>query len=373
MTREATLCLNQQQLELLDLSIAAGEAADRGEVVRLALRESGTGYVVHRPVPGAPTPEPAFDSPQLAAAPAERELIEEFALEPGTGRCVEVERGQLLRIEQVEGAQCVDFNCFNLHDYKEAMHTGRTRTLHGINPGAGDFLWSAPPRERALMFLATDTLHVNDVMFPRCSATLYESVYGLTTHTNCSDIQAEAQREYGLTPDDVHDSFNFFMTTDVVDGVPRIHRQTAKAGDHVELLALLDVLAVPNICGSDIMPTSNFSLAPVLVQRYRVPAAELGAVPALPRYRTQRDPSQFRQPVIRTERALHRDPHYEPAFTNTPIRTSSLTVALSPNESAVLERLRRPELYSTDGDALRDIVFTWWAASHSPTGARDGD
>ena len=49
------------------------------------------------------------------------------------------EAGQILRIEQIDGGQCVDFNCFNLYDYKEFMHTGRTRTLHGINPTKGEW------------------------------------------------------------------------------------------------------------------------------------------------------------------------------------------------------------------------------------------
>ena len=62
-----------------------------------------------------------------------------------------------------------------------------------------------------MMYMLADTVRANDVMFPRCSANLYESVYGFRKHTNCHDIQSEAQREYGLTPDDVHDSFNLFM------------------------------------------------------------------------------------------------------------------------------------------------------------------
>ena len=45
--------------------------------------------------------------------------------------------GKILRIEQVDGGQCVDFNCFNLHDYKEFMHCGRTRTVHGFHPIEG--------------------------------------------------------------------------------------------------------------------------------------------------------------------------------------------------------------------------------------------
>src|SRR6478736_3087461 len=144
-----------------------------------------------------------------------RAVLAEWVLQPGTGKAIEVLAGQILRIEQIEGGQCVDFNAFNLHDYKEFMHCGRTRTVHGFNPTTGTFMWSAPPRKRAMFYILADPVRQNDVLFPRCSAYVYESTYGFQTHTNCHDIQAEAQREYGLTPDDVHDSFNFFMVTDV--------------------------------------------------------------------------------------------------------------------------------------------------------------
>ena len=193
-----------------------------------------------------------------------RKVLFEWVMQPGTGKAVELLAGQILRIEQVEGLQCVDFNAFNLHDYKEFMHCGRTRTVHGFNPSKGTFMWSAPPRERALLYILEDTYGRNDVLFPRCSAYVYESAYGFDTHTNCHDIQAEAQREYGLTPDDVHDSFNLFMCTEVtLEGRATITRQETKAGDHVDLLALVDVLAVPNVCGADVMRTSNFSLKPI--------------------------------------------------------------------------------------------------------------
>jgi uncharacterized protein len=182
----------------------------------------------------------------------QRRAHSQLRLEPGTGKALELRRGMILRIEQIEGGQCVDFNCFNLHDYKEFFHTGRTRHMHGLHPTKGDFLWSAPPRERPMMYILEDTAGTNDVLYPRCSAFLYEYHYGLPVHTNCHDIQAEAQREYGLTPDDVHDSFNFFMHTGIDRaGRPFIARQMAKKGDYVDLLALLDVLAVPNVCGAE--------------------------------------------------------------------------------------------------------------------------
>jgi uncharacterized protein len=211
---------------------------------------------------------------------SDRAPVFEWLLQPGTGKAVEVLAGHVLRIAQVEGHQCADFNCFNLHDYKEYMHCGRTRTVHGFHPSKGDFLWSAPPRERAMMYILEDTYGRNDVLFPRCSAYVYESAYGFDVHTNCQDIQAEAQREYGLTPDDVHDSFNLFMCTEVTGPHgATMTRQNSKPGDHVDLLALIDVLAVPNVCGSDVMRTSNFSLRPLQLSVFKATETEMAAVP----------------------------------------------------------------------------------------------
>jgi uncharacterized protein YcgI (DUF1989 family) len=287
--------------------------------------------------------------------------LRELVIEPGTGKALEIEAGHVLRIEQIEGGQCVDFNCFNLHDYREFMHTGRTRTVHGLMPSTGDFLWSAPPRERAMMLILADTVRCNDVMFPRCSAYLYESAYGYAAHTNCHDIQAEAQREYGLTPDDVHDSFNLFMCTEVKDGRGQIRRQHSGPGDHVELLALMDLLAVPNVCGSDIMRTSNFSLKAVKLVVLRASERDLARVPPQPRLPSQRTPADFRQPHIRTERALRRDPQYQAMFTNVPIRLSPFDIELDAQELAQLRAAGLQAWYGEDeGAALRDLLFSWW-------------
>jgi uncharacterized protein YcgI (DUF1989 family) len=290
----------------------------------------------------------------------------DLVLEPGTGKAIELRAGEILRIEQVEGGQCVDFNCFNLHDYKEYMHTGRTRTLYGIHPGKGHFMWSAPPRERPMMYLLDDTVECNDVLFPRCSAYLYESAYGLPVHTNCHDIQAEAQREYGLTPDDVHDSFNLFMRTGMgADGRGYITRQTSQPGDHVDLLALMDVLAVPNVCGADLMRTSNFSIKPVRLEVFQSTADERATVPEVRRLPSQRTPADFRQSRIKADRELRRDPAYAAEFANTPIRWSDLPVPLDAAERALLRSAKILGFYGGDeAAALRDIVFTWWEENY---------
>lgn len=293
----------------------------------------------------------------------DRDIIREYIIEPGTGKAFEVLKGQIIRIEQIEGGQCVDFNCFNLHDYKEFMHTGRTRTLYGLNPSKGDFMWSAPPRERPMIYILEDTLKQNDVIFPYCSAYMYENMFGLSKHTNCNDMQAEAQREYGLTPDDVHDSFNLFMNTGVTEkGEMYIKRLSSDPGDYVEFLPLFDVLAVPNTCGNDVLNTSNYSLKPIKVQIYQATEEELTSVPYTAALPSQRTPKDFKNATIKVDRELTADPSYKPEFTNIPIQVSELEITLSDEEFAMLNDVRLTELYGdNDGDALRDVFFAWWA------------
>jgi len=296
------------------------------------------------------------------AASSQRKILKELTLEPGTGKALEVRRGQVLRIAQTSGRQCADFNCFNLHDYKEFFHTGRTRHLHGLHPTKGDFLWSAPPRERPMMAIIEDTVGTNDVLYPRCSGFLFEHQYGLPVHTNCHDIQAEAQREYGLTPDDVHDSFNFFMHTGVSpDGHPFIAENTAREGDYVEVLALMDVLAVPNVCGADVMKTSDFELKPLTLTVFEATAEDWRNVPDFPKLRNQRSPADFKVKNIKVDRELYRDESYRPEFVNVPLVISELEVELSPSEMESLERLKATGKYGdTDAEVLRYVVFTWW-------------
>ncbi len=307
---------------------------------------------------------------------ATRTLVREHVLEPATGKAVPVYRGQILRIEQLGNGQCADFNAFNLHDYRECFHTGRTRHLHGLHPTTGDHLWSAPPRERPMLTIIEDPVGTNDIQYPRCTGFLYEYQYGFELHTNCHDILAEAIREYGLTPDDVHDSFNFWMHTGVADDRMYIKRLLARQGDYVELIAQMDVLAVPNVCGADIFSTSNFELKPLLVQVFEGTEAqhERWLEPAERRYRNQRTVDEFKVKQIRVERELRRDESYTAEFASYPIVTHGVEVELDDRDLAAVEALRG-QFGDTDGEIVRHAFFSWWIESYmqGPKHLRAGD
>ena len=295
---------------------------------------------------------------------AGREVVYEHVMEPGTGKAVPVLRGQVLRIEQLGKGQCADFNAFSLHDYKEYFHTGRTRHLHGLHPTEGDHLWSAPPRERPMLTIIRDTVGTNDVLYPRCTGFLYEYQYGFEQHTNCHDILAESIREYGLTPDDVHDSFNIWMHTGVDEADhPYIKRMLARQGDYVELIAQIDVLAVPNVCGADIFSTSNFELKPLKVQVMDATdeEKERWLLPEERTYRNQRSPADFKLSTIKADRELVTDESYRPEWPVYPIVKQRVEVPLDDDEHALVDRLRADGNFGEeDGEIVRHAFFSWW-------------
>ena len=334
-----TLHLNHQQHAFLR------SVGDIGDLVREALRN-------------APAHEPSASVFSARSKPVSRTDVAAHLLEPGTGKAVEVRAGHVVRITQIEGHQCVDLNVFALRDRRERLHVGRTRGLQGRHPGPGDVLWSNAPWERPIMAIIGGTA-TTDTQFPFCSRLIYRAFFGQADRTNCQEIQNEAQREYGLDPWDIHESLNLFMHTATgPDGEPVIRRNVARPGDFIELVALIDLLVVPNVCGDDLTNCSNFGLRPVevTVEEGRPADAEQAGhardrsvVLGLPEPRS-----------IAGARPLRRDPAYVAAFPYLPLRPADVRVEVSPQLLDRFHRARNTDLYGDDeAAALRDLTMSW--------------
>src|ERR1043166_9804382 len=96
---------------------------------------------------------------------------EETILQPVSRKAFPVYRGEVMRIVQLEGEQCVDFNAFNLHDYKEFFSASNTRANHGFHPKQGEWLWSVHSRNRPMsLILEVPPTCVADLIAGRCKA-----------------------------------------------------------------------------------------------------------------------------------------------------------------------------------------------------------
>lgn len=304
----------------------------------------------------------------------------ETTLEPVTGKALPMTAGEVMRITQVEGGQCVDFNAFNIEYYRERLDVGRTRAYAGMFPKEGDFAYTNSPHDRPMFYLShmPETCKA-ETLGARCNATLFERMYGFPHHTNCQDTFAESIGEYHLSPDDVHDSLNFFMNTEVDEtGKMVLHANTGQPGDYIDLVAMFDVLAVPIVCGSgDVFTTSNFRLKPLQVEIFEATEATRSFVVScnekLGSFSNQRSPEQFRVGGIWAKPQLERDPDYEPEFPAYPLIPTDFELDLDESEIAQLAKLRSK---GTLPDLLRDdelpvaAAMTWFM-QHSvlPSGA----
>jgi hypothetical protein len=204
-----------------------------------------------------------------------------------------------------------------------------------------------------------------DVLGRTCHATVFEMYFGFERHTNCQDTIAEAISEYGLTPDDVHDSFNMWMNSEWDStGKMWTMANTGRKGDFVDLVAFFDILAVPLMCGSgDIRWTSNFSLKPIQIKVFEASSDTKAIVDQVTtrhgRFKNQRTVDQFRVKDIKADRELRPVPGWKPQFVNFPLEVEDMTVRLNQAEYRKAVSLQEQGFGRDVGDVVRRGVMIW--------------
>jgi uncharacterized protein len=290
----------------------------------------------------------------------------DFTLQPVSAKALPVYRGEVLRIRQTLGEQCVDLNSFNLDDYKEYMDVSICRAFLGFKPKKHDIIFSNPPRFRPMIgVLEMSPSCSSDILAKSCHGTLFESAHGFVTHTSCQDTIAEAIAEYELSPDDVHHSFNLWMNSEWDSaGQYKVVRNSAEPGDFVDLLACFDQLMVPTICGAgDTSMTSNFSFKPIQVEVFESSNQTMKLVDDIVersgRFVNQRTVDQMRVKQIKGDRALRAVPGFEPKFVNYPIIVEDIEVYLTPAELKAVETLVAQGFGRDAADVVRKGFMLW--------------
>jgi uncharacterized protein len=297
-----------------------------------------------------------------------------LTLEPITGKALPLRRGEILRIEQAEGGQCVDLNAYNLHDYKEFLDCSFTRCFQSFSPGPGELIWTSAPRGRPIFaILDMSTSCEVDLVGHRCNRVFMELGWSVAEHANCQDTLAEAIREYGLTPDDVHDSFNLWMSTTVDEAGRRQYNwNRARKGDRVDFLALFDTPTVVCTCGNgDLLGLNNYTFAPIALTIYEPSAGTTGLADAISK-RWGSFASQLRtidvagSPPLGS-RELVADAGYEPRFRPPPAK-DVVAIELTDAEEGVLVGLCATGVYGTTvAEAVRASFMRWCNANHTQT------
>lgn len=179
-----------------------------------------------------------------------------------------VSRGETLRLVDLEGHQAVDFLCYNAHDPVERYNAADTMKINGsLFIGKGTKIYSG---EGNVLFTVTDdTCGMHDTIGGCCSRESNRVRYGLESGRNCRDNFLAALKEHGLGKKDIVANINFFMYVPIgPNGEMAIEPGRSKPGDHIDLRAEMDVLAVLSNCPQTHNPANDYNPTPIKVEIY---------------------------------------------------------------------------------------------------------
>lgn len=168
-----------------------------------------------------------------------------------------ISKGETLRITDLKGKQAVDFLCYNAADPEERYHAPNTIKKAGhILLTRGDVLYS--DRANPLFTIIEDTFGGHDTIGGCCSAPSNQMLYGVP-NLGCRENFLAALKPYGLGWRDIVPNVNWFMTVPVGGaGEAAIALGSSKPGDHIDIRAEMNVLAVISNCPQVLNPCNNY-------------------------------------------------------------------------------------------------------------------
>lgn len=193
-------------------------------------------------------------------------------VDPGGSWGTRLERGQRVRFIDLEGQQAVDFLCYNAHDTRDRYNAANTMKMaENLYLNTGTVLYGeyATP----LMKVTGSSCPDHDTIGGCCSVEINALRYGRRTHSCRSNFLHELSKFHMGEPDIVA-NVNWFMSVPIAaGGHMAISDSPSKSGDHVDVEALIDVLAVISNCPQKYNPACGYNPTPVQVEVFTPSAA----------------------------------------------------------------------------------------------------
>ena len=186
-------------------------------------------------------------------------------IEAGGRFSARLEKGDRLRIVDLEGRQAVDFLAYAAGLPADRYNAANTMKLNGsIYLEKGMKLYSE--RAEAMLTIVEDTVGRHDTIGGCCSAWSNRARYGVENTPSCyANFVAELAR-WSLSPADIAANVNFFMYVPVKeDGSVAIADGLSKPGDYVEMRAEMPLVAVLSNCPQRHNPAAGFNPTPIEV------------------------------------------------------------------------------------------------------------
>lgn len=181
-----------------------------------------------------------------------------IVIAPQSGQSFSVQRGDIIRIIDIQGQQVADLWAFVTDGPQlDWLSTSQTRDINEkLFPRVGEHFYST--QGVPLLTLIEDASPgPHDMLFPACNRWLYERA-GLPDHPNCQDNLVAAVKQAGVSLPAVPDPVDFFQNSlPESDGRLDVLTSINPPGGYVALRAERDLLLVVTACSVDFHPTNG--------------------------------------------------------------------------------------------------------------------
>src|SRR5262245_40132262 len=195
-------------------------------------------------------------------------LRESVVVDPGSSWGALLTRGEIVRIVDLEGQQAVDFLCYNALDTRDRYNAANTMKMaQNVYLNAGTVLYGE--YATALMKIVSSSCRNHDTIGGCCSMEMNLLRYGKRTHSCRANFLHELSK-FGMGEADIVANVNYFMSVPVGrDGRMAISDGPSKPGDFVDVVGLVDVIAMLSNCPQKYNPASGYNPTPVRVETWR--------------------------------------------------------------------------------------------------------
>jgi urea carboxylase-associated protein 1 len=207
---------------------------------------------------------------ELKPSPLEIEAAaQSYIVDAGDPFVLEIRKGQVVRIVDLEGNQAVDTIFYNAHDYSDRYSAQDTiREQGNIYLTTGTRLLST--WGNVLLTIVADTCGRHDTLGGACATESNMVRYDLNKgHMHAcrnSFLKGIQLWNHGMDNRDITSNINFFMNVPVTpDGKLTFEDGVSEAGKYVELEAEMDVLMVISNCPQLNNPCNGYNPTPVRI------------------------------------------------------------------------------------------------------------
>lgn len=189
--------------------------------------------------------------------------LHDEAIPARAGWSRELKQGEVLRLVDLEGKQAVDFLCYNARDHEDRYAAADTMKINGnIFIGKGTVLYSV--NCNPLLTVVEDTLGFHDTIGGCCSDAVNIKRYNNAGHGSCRANFLAEFKKWGLTQKDYAANVNFFAYVPIgPKGEMDFRDPLSEPGDHVDLRADMDVIAIISNCPQINNPAAGFNPSPL--------------------------------------------------------------------------------------------------------------